>query len=283
MNNKLNQLITQLQKNYGKETINISSSYKNIKVSTVSSGSFILDNILGGGYPRGRVIEIFGPAASGKTTMTLHAISSIQKNNEIAAFIDVENALDMEYAKTIGVNVDDLIISQPNHAEQAFSIIEDLIKSNVVGLIVIDSVAALVPEAELKGEISDNTIALQARLMSKALRRLTNMINKNNIIIIFINQLREKVGVIFGNPEITPGGRSLKFYASQRIEIRKSQNITVKGEITGITVKAKVVKNKINVPFKKAVIEILFNGGISINNEYINIAIENNIILQNGS
>ena len=164
-----------------------------------------------------------------------------------------------------------------------FSIIEDLIKSNVVGLIVIDSVAALVPEAELKGEISDNTIALQARLMSKALRRLTNMINKNNIIIIFINQLREKVGVIFGNPEITPGGRSLKFYASQRIEIRKSQNITVKGEITGITVKAKVVKNKINVPFKKAVIEILFNGGISINNEYINIAIENNIILQNGS
>ncbi len=282
-NNKLKTLISALQKDFGSEFINVSSNYQGLKSETISSGSFLLDNILGGGYPKGRIVEIFGPESSGKTTLALHAIASLQSNNGQAAFIDVENAFDLEFSKNIGVDIDSLIMSQPDSGEQVFAICEALIKSQAVQLIVIDSVAALIPEVELKGDIHNNTIALQARLMSKGLRRINSMVSKNNVTLIFINQLREKVGVVFGNPEITPGGRSLKFYASQRIEVRKSQNIIQKELIIGVMAKIKVVKNKISPPFKKTVLEIFFKGGLSKNREYIRLALSEKIISQNGS
>ncbi len=282
-NNKLKTLITTLQKDFGKEFINVSSDYRGLNCGTISSGSFLLDKILGGGYPQGRIVEIFGPESSGKSTLALHAVASLQENGGQAAFIDVENAFDLEFSKNIGVDVDNLIMSQPDSGEQVFAICEALIKSKAVSLIVVDSVAALIPEVELNGDIYNNTIALQARLMSKGLRRINSIVNKNNVTLIFINQLREKVGVVFGNPEITPGGRSLKFYASQRIEVRRSQNIMRKEEIVGVMAKVKVVKNKISAPFKKTVLEIFFKGGVSKNREYIRLALSDKIIKQNGT
>ncbi len=282
-NLKLKTLITDLQKNYGRDFISLSGDSKKLKVEIISSGSFLLDQALGGGYAKGRIVEIFGPESSGKTTIALHAIANLQQKGGLAAFIDVENAFDIDFAKSIGVDVDNLIISQPDSGEQVFSICETLIKSKAISMIVVDSVAALIPEAELNGEIYNNTIALQARLMSKGLRRINNIVNRHDVTFIFINQLREKVGVVFGNPEITPGGRSLKFYSSQRIEVRKSTNITQKETIIGIMIKVKIVKNKVAPPFKKTILEIFFKGGLDIEREYIRIALNESIIKQNGT
>ena len=255
-----------------------------IEVSTFSSGSIALDHILGiNGLPRGRVIEIFGPESSGKTTIALHAIAEIQKEGGIAAFIDAEHSIDPNYAKNLGVNIDNLILSQPDSGEQALEIVDLLVKTGKIDLIVVDSVAALVPEVELQGEMKDQTIGAQARLMSKALRKITGSLNKNKTTIIFINQVREKVGIIFGSPETTSGGRALKFYASIRIDVRKVSSIGSGDDIVGNVIKLKVVKNKLAAPFKSATTEIIFAKGISKISEIIELAEENKIIEKRGS
>ena len=253
-------------------------------ISTFSSGSIALDHILGiNGLPRGRVIEIFGPESSGKTTIALHAIAEIQKEGGIAAFIDAEHSIDPNYAKNLGVNIDNLILSQPDSGEQALEIVDLLVKTGKIDLIVVDSVAALVPEVELQGEMKDQTIGAQARLMSKALRKITGSLNKNKTTIIFINQVREKVGIIFGSPETTSGGRALKFYASIRIDVRKVSSIGSGDDIVGNVIKLKVVKNKLAAPFKSATTEIIFAKGISKISEIIELAEENKIIEKRGS
>lgn len=233
---------------------------ENLKVETISSGSFLIDQILGvNGYPKGRIIEIYGPESSGKTTLGLHAIVEVQKAGGVAAFLDVEHSLDPHYAKNLGVNLKELLVSQPDYGEQALDILEMLVKSNLVGIVVLDSVAALTPKAELEGDMSEQAIGLQARLMSKALRKLNGIVAKTNTIVLFTNQLREKVGIVFGNPEITPGGRALRFYSSVRLEVRKGENLIENGEIIGNRVKVKVVKNKVAPPFKTSVITINYN------------------------
>ncbi len=280
----LDEAIKQIEKQYGKGSIMRLGDRAHVEVDAISSGSIAIDAALGvGGYPKGRIIEIYGPESSGKTTLALHAIAEVQKRGGKAAFIDAENAIDPMYAKALGVNIEDLILSQPDSGEQALEITELLIKSQAFELIVIDSVAALVPQAELDGEMSDAHVGLQARLMSKAMRKLSGVMNRSNTTVIFINQLREKVGVMFGNPEVTPGGRALKFYSSIRLDVRKSEAIKMGTDLIGNKVNVKVVKNKVAPPFKTAVIEIMYGEGISVTGEVIDLGVEHDIIVKSGA
>lgn len=273
-----------IEKRFGKESIMLLSETDRTNVSTFSSGSIALDYILGiNGLPKGRIVEIFGPESSGKTTIALHAIAEIQKEGGIAAFIDAEHSIDPNYCKNLGVNINDLILSQPDSGEQALEIVDILAKSGQIDLIVVDSVAALVPEVELNGEMREQTIGAQARLMSKALRKITANLNKNKTTIIFINQIREKVGIMFGAPETTSGGRALKFYSSIRIDVRRVSSIGTGEEVYGNVVRMKIVKNKLAPPFKSATTEIIFSKGISKISEIINIAEENNVLEKKGS
>ncbi len=287
MSNKLKEIegtIKNIEKQFGKGAIMKLGGEVEYKYEVIPSGSIYLDECLGvGGYPRGRIIEIFGPESSGKTTLTLHAIAEIQKKGGLAAFIDAEHALDPGYAKNLGVDIDNLIVSQPDSGEQALEITETLVRSGNIDLIVIDSVAALVPEAELNGEMGASHVGLQARLMSQAMRKLSGILSKSNSTAIFINQLREKVGVMFGNPEVTPGGRALKFYATQRVEVRKGEQIKNGADVIGNKTKVKVVKNKVAPPFKACELEISYGTGISALAELIDLATERDIINKSGS
>ena len=280
----LNNAIKEIEKKYGKGSVMRLGDRVAVDVDVIPTGSLTLDAALGiGGYPKGRIIEIYGPESSGKTTLTLHAIAEVQKQGGKAAFIDAEHAIDPVYAKNLGVNVDDLILSQPDSGEQGLEIAETLVRSNAIDLVVVDSVAALVPQTELDGEVSDNSVGLQARLMSKALRRLSGLMSKTSCTIIFINQLREKIGVIYGNPETTTGGRALKFYASVRIEIRKGETIKVGGEIIGNKANIKVVKNKVAPPFKTTQVDMIYGKGISRDGEIIDLAVQYDIIKKSGA
>ncbi|MDR0199916.1 MAG: recombinase RecA [Streptococcaceae bacterium] len=284
----LNKALESIEKDFGKGALMRLGEAANQKVQVMSSGSLALDVALGaGGYPKGRIIEIFGPESSGKTTVALHAVAQAQKEGGIAAFIDAEHALDPVYATALGVNIDDLLLSQPDSGEQGLQIAEKLIESGAIDLVVIDSVAALVPRAEIEGEIGDSTVGLQARMMSQAMRKLASSINKTKTIAIFINQLREKVGVMFGSPETTPGGRALKFYASVRLDVRGSKRIEEgtgeNKEAIGKETTIKVVKNKVAPPFKKAEVEIMYGEGISKTGELVKIATDLNILKKSGA
>lgn len=280
----LQDAIKAIEKEYGKGSIMRLGDRADVAVDAIPTGSLALDAALGiGGYPKGRIIEIYGPESSGKTTLALHAIAECQKAGGRCAFIDAENAIDPVYAKNVGVDVDELILSQPDSGEQALEITEVLIKSGAIDLVVIDSVAALVPQAELDGEMGDASVGLQARLMSKAMRKLAGVMNRSNCTAIFINQLREKVGVMFGNPETTPGGRALKFYASVRLDVRRSETLKNGTDAIGNLVKIKVVKNKVAPPFKTANVNMIFGEGISHQDEIINLAVENDIIDKSGA
>ena len=280
----LEETIKQIEKQYGKGSVMRLGDRANVDVDAISSGSIAIDAALGvGGYPKGRIVEIYGPESSGKTTLALHAIAEVQKRGGRAAFIDAENAIDPRYAKALGVNIEELVLSQPDSGEQALEITEMLIKSGAIDLVVIDSVAALVPQAELDGEMSDAHVGLQARLMSKAMRKLAGVMNRSECTAIFINQLREKIGVMFGNPETTAGGKALKFYASIRIDIRRGEAIKNGVEVIGNKVTVKVVKNKVAPPFKIAIIDIMYGTGISRIGELIDLSVENEIIQKSGS
>ena len=280
----LDQVLADIEKQFGKGAI-MKLGEKGVKnIDVVSSGSLLLDQALGvGGYPKGRIIEVFGPESSGKTTIALHAIAEVQKAGGRAAFIDAEHALDPVYAKKLGVDTDELLLSQPDTGEQALEIVEALVRSEAMSIIVIDSVAALVPQAEIEGEMGDSHVGLQARLMSQALRKLGGIVNKTNTICIFINQLREKVGIMFGNPETTPGGRALKFYSTVRLDVRRGEQIKINGEPLGNRTVIKVVKNKVAPPFKTAEVEIMYGEGISKIGEVIDLAVNNNIIDKSGA
>ena len=280
----LEEALKLIKKQYGQGAIMKLGDRVSVKVDAISSGSLLLDAALGiGGYPKGRVIEIYGPESSGKTTVALHAIASAQKKGGRAAFIDAEHAIDPEYAKRLGVNVDELILSQPDSGEQAMEIVEILIKSQSVDLVVVDSVAALVPQAELDGEMSDAQVGAQARLMSKALRKITALLNKSECSIIFINQLREKVGIMFGNPETTPGGRALKFYSTIRLDVRKGEALKNGSDIIGNVVNIKVVKNKVAAPFKTASVDLVYGIGINHEGEVLDLAANNEIVKKSGA
>ena len=280
----LEQVLADIEKQFGKGAIMKLGERGISNIDVVSSGSLMLDQALGvGGFPKGRIIEIFGPESSGKTTIALHAIAEVQKTGGRAAFIDAEHALDPVYAKKLGVNTDDLLLSQPDTGEQALEITEALVRSGAMSIIVIDSVAALVPQAEIEGEMGDSHVGLQARLMSQALRKLSGVINKTNTICIFINQLREKVGIMFGNPETTPGGRALKFYASVRLDVRRGEQIKVNGDALGNKTVIKVVKNKVAPPFKTAEVEIMYGEGISKTGEIVDLAVSLGLIDKSGA
>ena len=280
----LDQVLQDIEKQFGKGSIMKLGDNEKIETDVIPSGSISLDLALGiGGYPKGRIIEIYGPESSGKTTFALHAIAEAQKKGGRCAFIDAENALDPQYAKNLGVNIDELLLSQPDNGEQALEITEALVRSGSISVIVIDSVAALVPQAEIDGEMGDSHVGLQARLMSQALRKLAGVINKTNTVAIFINQLREKVGVMFGNPEVTPGGRALKFYSSVRLEIRRSEAIKLGTDIVGNKTSIKVVKNKMAPPFKSCSVDIMYGEGVSHEGELVDLASEVGIIAKSGA
>ena len=280
----LDQVLADIEKQFGKGSVMKLGENEHRNIDVIPSGSLSLDINLGiGGYPKGRIIEIYGPESSGKTTFALHAIAEAQKAGGRADFIDAEHALDPQYAAKIGVNIDDLLLSQPDNGEQALEICEALVRSGAISIIVIDSVAALVPQAEIEGEMGDSHVGLQARLMSQALRKLSGVISKTNTIAIFINQLREKVGVMFGNPETTPGGRALKFYSSVRLEIRRSEQIKNGTDVIGNKTNVKVVKNKMAPPFKNCVVDIMYGEGVSKEGELVDLASEAKIIEKSGA
>lgn len=283
-NKALQTALSQIEKQFGKGAVMRLGQNEHMSVGHVSTGSLGLDIALGiGGLPRGRIIEIYGPESSGKTTLSLHCIAEGQKDGGNVAFIDVEHALDPVYAEALGVDIDNLLVAQPDTGEDALEIAEALIRSGAIDVLVVDSVAALVPKAEIEGEMGDSHVGLQARLMSQALRKLAGAINKSNCVAIFINQLREKVGVVYGNPEVTPGGRALKFYSSVRLEVRKAEAIKVNGEVIGNRTKVKVVKNKIAPPFKEAYFDIMYGKGISRIGELIDLAVNTDVINKAGA
>ena len=283
-NDTLDETLKQIEKLYGKGAVMRLGDRETVDVDAIPTGSLLIDQAIGvGGYPKGRIIEIFGPESSGKTTLALHAIAECQKQGGRAAFIDAEHAIDPLYAKNLGVDINELILSQPDNGEQALEIVEMLAGSGSINLIVVDSVAALVPQAELDGEMGDSSVGLQARLMSKAMRKIAGVLNKKECAVIFINQLREKVGVMYGNPETTSGGRALKFYASVRIDIRRTEAIKQGSDIIGNTCRVKIVKNKVSAPFKQCEIDIIYGQGISKEGEILDRAVEMGLIKKAGS